>query len=211
MWTGDKPWNTVWHCVGIIRTVCQFMIIKSKSAKFQCSKKWKKKTVFLSAVAVNSQRGAGSWCWLIYWQQEAQQRMNAEEPGWGWEAGFKVRYLSITDFFYHPNTSAIYQSQLRKWWLWKSHTRVTMSCVHISLHCQTSCDTALIWCWMKSFTVCSLNNGPCCCLTFGRKSSFSIWIIHQRFDPLLKCHHNNTSNLAAASVFLQLRRIRNWQ
>lgn len=38
---------------------------------------------------------------------------------------------------------------------------------------------------------------------FGRKSGFSIWIIHHLFDPSLKCHHNNASELASVSFFLQ--------
>lgn len=61
------------------------------------------------------------------------------------------------------------------------------------------------------FRVRSSNKGSRCYLTFGRKSSFSIWIVHHRLDPPLKCHHNNASELAAASVFLQLCGVKTWQ
>lgn len=45
----------------------------------------------------------------------------------------------------------------------------------------------------------------------AERAAFHIWIIHHLFDPPLKCHHNNDSELASVSFFLQPCGRKSWQ
>lgn len=72
-------------------------------------------------------------------------------------------------------------------------------CAHFVPHYLTECcgDDWNVFSWLLK------GRPPRCCLTFGReRAAFHIWIIHHLFDPPLKCHHNNGSELASVSFFL---------